>query len=53
MFAMIDNLAADDALFCAGVEAAPAFKTNRQQSYSLDGVPDISPVRRHLDQEAS
>jgi hypothetical protein len=49
-FAAIDGLAAQDALFCAGVEAAPAFKTQREQPYNLDGVPHSSPVRRHLEQ---
>jgi hypothetical protein len=47
-FAAIDELAAQDELFCAGVEAAPAFKTQREQPYSLDGVPQTSPVRRHV-----
>jgi hypothetical protein len=48
VFERIDRLAAQDALFCAGVEAAPAFKTQRQQDYSLEGVPDNSPVRRFV-----
>jgi hypothetical protein len=47
-FATIDKLAVEDPLFRAGVEAAPAFKTHRLQPYSLDGVPEGSPVRRHL-----
>jgi hypothetical protein len=49
-FALIDELAAQDALYCAGVEAAPAFETQRSQPYSLDGVPQSSPVRRHVSQ---
>jgi hypothetical protein len=49
-FAAIDEFAAQDALFCAGVEAAPAFKTQREQPYSLDGVPQSSPVRRYVSQ---
>jgi len=49
-FAAIDGLAAQDALFCAGVEAAPAFKAQREQPYSLDGVPQTSPVRRYVSQ---
>jgi hypothetical protein len=52
-FAMIDRLASEDATFCAGVEAAPAFKAHRGQGYSLDGVPNTSSVRRHLDPSAS
>ena len=47
-FAAIDGLAAQDALLCAGVEAAPVFKTQRAQPYSLDGVPQASPVRRYV-----
>ena len=43
----IDALAAADQLFQAGVEAAPAFKTGRDQPYCLDGVPEDSAVRRH------
>jgi hypothetical protein len=46
-FPAIDATAAQDDLFCAGVEAAPAFKSLRGQPYYLDGVPDESPVRRH------
>jgi hypothetical protein len=52
-FVTIDNLAAGDALFCAGVEAAPVFKEHRRQGYSLDGVPTTSRVRRYLRQGAS
>ena len=52
-FVAIDGLAAQDALFCAGVEAAPAFKTQRDQPYSLDGVPQTSPVRRYVTQTNS
>lgn len=52
-FAAIDGVARQDVLFCAGVEAAPAFKTQREQPYSLDGVPQSSPVRRYVDQAES
>jgi hypothetical protein len=52
-FAAIDSLAAQDALFCAGVEAAPAFKTQRGQTYSLEGVPQASPVHRYISQAES
>jgi hypothetical protein len=48
-FALIDRLAAEDALFCAGVEAAPAFKVCRGEEYSFEGVPESSPVRRHIE----
>jgi hypothetical protein len=47
-FAAIDALAAEDVLFRAGVEAAPAFLAARGQSFCLDGVPEGSAVRRHL-----
>ena len=46
-------LAADDALFCAGVEARPAFKACRKQGSSLDGVPEDSAVRRYVQPSAS
>jgi hypothetical protein len=46
LFAMIDQLAAADPVFCAGVEAAPSFKRLRNQTFSLDGVPADSAVRR-------
>ena len=52
-FAAIDGLAAQDSLFRAGVEAAPAFKVRRAQPYSLDGVPSASPVRRYAEQHQS
>jgi outer membrane murein-binding lipoprotein Lpp len=42
----IDEIAAADAVYAAGVEAAPAFKRLRNQAYSLDGVPEGSRVRR-------
>jgi hypothetical protein len=41
----IDARATEDAVYRAGVEAAPAFKPLRDQPYSMDGVPDGSPVR--------
>ena len=47
LFPGIDGAAAQDDLFRAGVEAAPAFKRRRGQPYYLDGVPDDSPVRRY------
>jgi hypothetical protein len=47
-FVGIDALAAQNLLYCAGVEVAPAFKTQREQPYSLDGVTQTSPVRRHI-----
>jgi hypothetical protein len=46
-FQSIDQLAAADALYRAGVEAAPAFLDARNQDYSFDGVPADSPVRLH------
>jgi hypothetical protein len=42
----IDRIAATDAIFAAGVEAAPAFKRLRGQTYSMDGVPAESLVLR-------
>jgi hypothetical protein len=45
-FAMIDEAAKNDPIFEAGVEAARAFKDEMKQGYSLDGVPEDSPVRR-------
>jgi hypothetical protein len=47
LFPGIDATAARDALFRAGVEAAPSFKRRLGQSYFLDGVPDDSPVRKY------
>lgn len=41
----IDRIAETDLIFRAGVEAAPAFKRLRNDPYSLEGVPDDSPVR--------
>lgn len=52
-FLVIDRLAAEDALFCAGVEAAPAFKACREQDYILDGVPERSAVRRYVQPSSS
>jgi len=52
-FASIDELALQDALFGAGVEAAPTLKIRRAQPYSLDGVPHASPVRRYARQGQS
>lgn len=46
LFATIDQLAAADPVVCAGVEAAPVFKRLRGQTFSLDGVPENSAVRR-------
>jgi hypothetical protein len=41
----IDARAAQDAVYRAGVEAAPPFKRLRNEAYSMDGVPAGSPVR--------
>jgi len=38
--------AAADPVYALGVEAAPAFKRLRRQAYSLEGLPQESPVRR-------
>jgi hypothetical protein len=51
-FTVIDQWAGEDRLFRAGVEAAPAFKTGREQKYSLDGVPTDSSVRRYVQQSS-
>lgn len=48
MFPQVDSLARNDPAFCAGVEAAPAFKATRGQEIALGGVPADSPVRRHV-----
>ncbi len=45
IFGILDLIAKKDKLFYKGVEAAINFKTIRKQPYSLEGVPDISPVR--------
>lgn len=45
----IDPIAQTDPIFRAGVEAAPCFKSLRNQDYSFDGVPDDSAVRRFSD----
>lgn len=47
-FLAIDMVSAQDPVFRAGVELAPAFKKMMHQEYSLDGVPPESPVRRYL-----
>jgi hypothetical protein len=44
---IIDPIAENDPIYAAGVEAAPAFKTRRNQPYILDGVPEGSSVRRY------
>jgi len=44
-FQVIDAIGERDALFAAGVQAAPAFLVARGQDYSLDGVPTGSQVR--------
>jgi hypothetical protein len=46
--ALIDPIAQSDELYRAGVEAGPAFKSSRDDSYSMDGVPDASAVRRYI-----
>jgi len=48
-FTLIDNVARQNQLFSAGVEAAPSFKAARGEEISLDGVPYTSPVRRYVD----
>lgn len=42
----IEEIVRRDAIYAAGVEAAPAFKRLRGQAYSLDGVPENSIIRR-------
>jgi hypothetical protein len=42
----IEQVAASDAVFAAGVEAAQAFKRHRNETYSLEGVPTGSLVLR-------
>ena len=44
----VDAIAREDPIYAAGVESAPAFKRLRGQGYSLEGVPETSPVRRYL-----
>jgi hypothetical protein len=44
----IDAIAREDPIYAAGVESAPAFKRLRGQGYSLEGVPETSPVQRYL-----
>jgi hypothetical protein len=46
-FALIDSYASNDAVYRAGVEAAPAFKELRLEKYYLDGVPATSAVRKY------
>jgi hypothetical protein len=51
VFSAVDQLASEDPVFEAGVEAAPllnALPTRNQHPPALDGVPDTSPVWRHL-----
>jgi hypothetical protein len=43
----VDTIARGDPIYAAGVESAPAFKRLRGQGYSLEGVPENSPVRRY------
>jgi hypothetical protein len=43
----IDIISKTDPIYRAGVEAAPAFKRLRNQSYSFKGVPETSPVKKH------
>lgn len=44
-FVAIDRVARADAIYHAGVVAAPTFKRMRDQPYSFEGVPPNSPVR--------
>jgi hypothetical protein len=46
----IDARAATDAVYQAGVEAAPAFKMLRNEPYSMEGVPAGSAVRLDANQ---
>jgi hypothetical protein len=43
----IEAIADQDPIYAAGLEAAPVFKILRDQTYSLEGVPENSRVRRH------
>lgn len=43
----IDPIAEEDPIYCAGVEAAPSFKKLRNETYSFEGVPEKSVVRRY------
>lgn len=46
-FAHIDLIAQRDPIYCAGVEAAPTFKSLLCEPYCFDGVPQSSPVRKY------
>jgi len=48
-FRNIDSLSAQDLLYRAGEEAGPAFKSLRLQTFSFEGVPAESPVRKFLE----
>jgi hypothetical protein len=37
-------------VYLAGVEAAPAIKKIRKENYSFEGVPEVSPVRKYLNE---
>lgn len=41
----IDPRSLTDPIYCAGVEAAPFFKSQRNEQFSFDGVPKHSKVR--------
>lgn len=43
----IDPITQQDPIYCAGVEAAPAFKKLRKEPYLFDGVPLNSAVRKY------
>jgi hypothetical protein len=43
----IEAIADRDPIYAAGLEAAPVFKLFRDQTYSLEGVPESTRVRRH------
>lgn len=49
-FKTIDRLASRDPVYLAGVEAAPAIKKIRKENYSFEGVPEVSPVRKYLNE---
>ena len=46
-FQILDQIADQDPIYCAGVKSAPLFKKKIQQYFSFNGVPLTSPVRRN------
>jgi hypothetical protein len=49
---VIEEIAAKDPIYAAGVDVAPAFKRRRHEKYSFDGVPSRSRVLREQEQGA-